>query len=64
MQETSITTGASQVWQCHGCLEVFQWQHVALQCCSSEGEECSPYCSQGSLPIEEEPCEVCRRKEE
>jgi len=32
---------------------------------NNEGEEeCSPYCSQGSLPIEEEPCEVCRRKEE
>ena len=31
---------------------------------SLEEEECPPYCSQGSLPIEEEPCEVCRRNEE
>jgi len=27
-------------------------------------EECAPNCSQGSLPIEEEPCEVCKRNEE
>ena len=30
----------------------------------TEEEGCSPYCSQGSLPIDEEPCEACRRKEE
>jgi len=36
------------------------WCEISKQ----EEEECSPNCSQGSLPIEEEPCEVCRRKEE
>ena len=31
-------TGASEVWQCHGCLEVFPWKHVAMKCCSEEEE--------------------------
>jgi len=37
--KVTYSTGASQVWQCHGCLEVYQWQHSAQQCCSSEEEE-------------------------